>query len=404
MDEVRWMKTTGPQLTTPEDVIRKVLSSARQQLGMDVSFIAEASAERRLFRYVSGQTEAFGIRSGGSDPLSESYCALVLSGDGLAVTDAKTDPRTRDLAITSSQGIGCYAGVPVQFSDGRVYGTMCTLSKEGKQVTDADLRVLRLLVDLIKEPLEMLEGREQSMVTKRSSIEGILAGDGLQIALQPIVDLRTRTPAGYEALSRFSSESPRPDMVFADAHSVGLGIELELFAIEKALRLFESVDNTKYISVNLSPATADEARFQDLIATVPAERLVLEVTEHSAVDNYSLLNAALSHPRSRGTRLAVDDVGAGFASLSHILKLSPDILKLDRGLTMNVDTDLAEQALVGAMVSFAGRINAIALAEGTETTQAADALRVLGVNYGQGYLFGRPEIVSADDEREYSVQ
>lgn len=403
MDEVRWLKTTGPQLTTPEDVIRKVLSSAQQQLGMDVSFIAETSAERRLFRYVSGQAEAFGIKPGGSDPLSESYCAMVLSGDGLAVSDAQADPRTKDLRVTGSQGIGCYAGVPVQFSDGRVYGTLCTLSKQGKQIDEADLRILRLLVDLIKEPLEMLEAREQSVITKRSSIQRILAGDELQIALQPIVDLRTGKPAGYEALSRFASDSPRPDMVFADAHSVGLGTELELFAIEKALRLFQSVASDKYISVNLSPATADEARFQDLIATVPAERLVLEVTEHSAVDNYTMLNAALSHPRSRGARLAVDDVGAGFASLSHILKLSPDILKLDRGLTMNVDTDLSEQALVGAMVGFAGRINAIALAEGTETTQAADALRVLGVNYGQGYLFGRPEIVSADNQHAYAI-
>jgi len=118
--------------------------------------------------------------------------------------------------------------------------------------------------------------------------------------------------------------------------------------------------------------------------------VVLEVTEHVGVENYEQLSAARQRLRAAGVRLAVDDAGAGYASFRHIVRLGPDVIKLDRGIISGIDAEPAQCALAGALVGYAHDVGALVVAEGVETAEELSTLSDLGVDAVQGYLLGRP--------------
>ncbi|RYY31924.1 MAG: EAL domain-containing protein, partial [Sphingomonadales bacterium] len=199
-----------------------------------------------------------------------------------------------------------------------------------------------------------------------------------------------RAGAGCEALARFADAGARPPSDwFNEAAEVGLGVELEIAAIVNVLAAMPFVPADHYISINASPETVLSGQLEPLLKAANRPGLVIELTEHARVDDYGALRTALDGLRQYA-RIAIDDVGAGYSSLRHIIALEPDILKLDMSLTRDVDTDPARRALAGAMVNFASRIDASIVAEGIERVEEADVLRELGVTYGQGYLFSRP--------------
>ncbi|MBV8960015.1 MAG: EAL domain-containing protein, partial [Actinobacteria bacterium] len=144
------------------------------------------------------------------------------------------------------------------------------------------------------------------------------------------------------------------------------------------------------LAINVSPTTAMTGELAQLLARYPQERLVLELTEHAQVDDYDRLLEALTRLRSRGVCLAVDDAGAGFASLHHILLLSPDIIKLDISLVRDIHEDPVKRALACSLVTFAREIGSTIIAEGIETPDELATLADLGVPWGQGYHLGRP--------------
>jgi EAL domain-containing protein (putative c-di-GMP-specific phosphodiesterase class I) len=149
-----------------------------------------------------------------------------------------------------------------------------------------------------------------------------------------------------------------------------------------------------YISVNLSPETLLWPGLPDALRTapVPLSRMVVELTEHSAVEDYDALDGALRPLREVGLRIAVDDAGAGYASFRHILRLAPDLIKLDRSLISGIDGDPARRALAGAVVAFAREMGGVVVAEGVERSAELAVVLGLGVDAGQGYLLGRPSI------------
>jgi len=226
---------------------------------------------------------------------------------------------------------------------------------------------------------------------KLAAIEDVIINGGPRMVFQPVVDIETDCAIGVEALSRFDREPVRtPDVWFSEAAAVGLAAELELSAIDAAVRSIENLPFEQFMAVNLSPATICAKAFEESLDHWPLGRLVLELTEHQVVDDYELLNQSITGLRRRGVRLAVDDTGAGFASLTHIVKLAPDIIKLDLQITRGVDSDPAKRALAAALVRFAADMGAVITAEGIETAEELRVLRDLGVRYGQGYYLGRP--------------
>jgi len=237
----------------------------------------------------------------------------------------------------------------------------------------------------------------------RRRIEHVLTRSAVSVALQPIIDLKTGRLAGCEALARFPGSPHRPpDAWFAEAERVGLGAEIQLLALHAALRKLSELPAQCYLAVNISPDLAVRPEVRHLLETVDAQRIVVELTEHNAVQDYPALITALDLIRTRGTRLAIDDTGAGFAGFAHILRLAPDLIKLDRILTTGVDSDPARQALAGALVSFATATRAKVIAEGIETQAELDTLHCLGIHYGQGHLLGKPGPVA--DLMESRVQ
>jgi EAL domain-containing protein (putative c-di-GMP-specific phosphodiesterase class I) len=230
-----------------------------------------------------------------------------------------------------------------------------------------------------------------SDLVARKRIERALAPGGFAIVFQPIVDLREGRPVGLEALTRFSSEPTRPpNLWFEEAHAVGLGVEMELAAVELALRHQRELPRDIHLAVNVGPLAIASPSFPESLARVDAQHVVVELTEQVEIRDYSGLNQAISTVRSIGARLAVDDTGAGVSSLAHILKLAPDWIKLDRALTTGVDRDPVRRALASSLVTFAEETGSLIVAEGIETDGELAVLRSLGIRYGQGFYLRPP--------------
>jgi EAL domain-containing protein (putative c-di-GMP-specific phosphodiesterase class I) len=202
---------------------------------------------------------------------------------------------------------------------------------------------------------------------------------------------------GVEALSRFNVDPVRtPDIWFAEAATTGLGIELEMVAVLRALDCLSSLPAGMALTINAGPDTILSTELFDALARGGfGRRVIIELTEHSIVDDYPGLMTAIIRLRRQGVRLAVDDTGAGFASLAHILKLAPDFIKLDRELVDGIDLDPVRRALATALVAFAAQTGAEILAEGVETEEELEAVRALGIRYAQGFLIGRPAPVGS---------
>ena len=373
--------------------IDRILADLRAQLGMDVAFVSEFRGGQRIFRYVDAAPSNTAVIVGGSDPLEASYCQRVIDGRlPEVIPDATRIPECLSLPATFAIPVGAHISVPIHRADGSVYGTFCCFSGEpDPSLKDRDAAMLRILAPLIGDYLEN-EGVETA---RRGEIfdrtRRILDAGGPDIVFQPIKHLARGTTSGYEALARFpASAGLPPDLWFIEAAEVGLGVELELAAISVALRHFSDLPGDAYLSVNASTPAILSAEFAGVISRVPSARVVLELTEHAAVGDYAGLNAALRAYRSAGLRIAVDDTGAGYASMSHILQLHPDIIKLDRSLTLGIAEDRARQAMATSLVSFSSEIGAHVVAEGIETERHLSVLISVGVEFGQGYHLGRP--------------
>lgn len=215
----------------------------------------------------------------------------------------------------------------------------------------------------------------------------------VKVALQPVVRLADGEVVGYEALSRFGGRVPT-DRWFRGASRCGLGGELERVTLQAALQLLDQLPESVFLAVNVSPAALDDATVLSLLHAADLSRIVVEVTEHEAVGDYRATRGLLEGLRSRGARIAVDDTGAGFASLRHVLMLQPDVIKLDTSLTRDVQHSERQQSLVVALAGFAAEVGTIVLAEGIETEEQLDKLRELGVPLGQGWHLGVPTVVT----------
>ncbi|MDX6402331.1 MAG: hypothetical protein QOF27_2937 [Gaiellaceae bacterium] len=371
--------------------IERILSLARAALDMDVAVMSAFDGDF-VIRAVEGEHEWFDLNVGLRIPVDQTYCGRMTKGEiPQLVNDAATDDRTADLPLTREAGIGAYIGVPIRLWDGTLYGTLCCLSRAAEpSLNGRDVRFLRVLAEIVADQLDrdQLEGEKRRLEWSR--IRAILDRDDVYVEFQPVFDLLDRSIVSLEALARFWTEPMRPPSVwFAEANEVGLGAELELAAIRSALQRIDEFPAGVGLALNVSPATALDPRFCELLLDV-AERIVIEITEHAQVDDYDALASALARLRERGAQLAIDDVGAGFANLRHILRLAPDIVKLDLSLTQEISRDPARKALATSLVGFAEGVGAAIVAEGISSDEDLTLLRALGVDYGQGFYLARP--------------
>jgi EAL domain-containing protein (putative c-di-GMP-specific phosphodiesterase class I) len=220
---------------------------------------------------------------------------------------------------------------------------------------------------------------------RRHQISDIIDDELFHIVFEPVVHLPTGTTVGYEALTRFDG-GIAPDHCFEMAQSVGLGSALESVCARAALRDAEHLPVGAWLAVNFSPSAVIDGSAAAVVKGA-ARDIVVEITEHNQIDNYAAVRRAIAG--CGDVRVAVDDAGAGFASLRHILELQPDIIKLDIALVRDIDIDPARQALAAGLRHFAALTGTTLVAEGVETMAEANAVRTLGVELAQGYLFSR---------------
>lgn len=376
-------------------IITDMLHAMRELLGMKAGFVSEFVSGQRVFRYVDADDHFQPISVGGADPLSESYCQRVVENiTPQLIPDATREPSVQDLAATQGLPVGAHVSVPIQFSDGSVFGTFCCFSDEpNESLNERDLTVFKLFAGFASEILEqqLKEQRSREMITQR--IKHVIDHQQFDLHYQPIVNMAERRLVGHEVLTRFSAEPVRsPDKWFNEAVEVGLNHELEEKVIQQALRELEHFPEGTYLALNISPETLLAEGLLDWLQEQPLKRLVVEISEHSSVsmESYQKINDILAPLRARGLRLAVDDAGAGYASFRHILKLEPDIIKLDGSLTDQIDTDPTMQALAAAFVLFAEKTGAKIVAECVENQAELEAIMALQVSKVQGYHLGRP--------------
>lgn len=244
----------------------------------------------------------------------------------------------------------------------------------------------------------------------RARIARLIEEELLEILFQPIVDLRTGTVAGYEALARPRPESSfdGPGELFASAEAVGLTNEVEGIARRLALRSAEDWADRAHLFLNNSPLVLLGQSFVEAIASeieasaVARDQVVLEITERTNESVLDPLGGRAQVLRQLGFQIALDDVGAGISGLNQIMAIRPNWIKLDRDLIAGIELDPLKQNMMRLFVQFTRLSNMNLVAEGIEREEELEWLVLLGVTHGQGFLLARPGQV--DPEREQGIK
>jgi EAL domain-containing protein (putative c-di-GMP-specific phosphodiesterase class I) len=375
--------------------VDQMLEVIRRHLGMDVAFVSSIDEQRRVFRHVASGAPQTAVVVGAGHDLEATYCTRIVSGAlGALTPDAQADPVVSDLPITGELGIRGYAGVPITVASGRVYGTLCAFSHDVHDFGEDDVHALELAAALIAHRLDeagWVEDGRSAAAADRALVAAALEHADVHMVFQPVVALRTRHVLGYEALARFAGEEVRgPEDWFAMARRLGLDVQLQRDTVAAGLRHLPDIDPGRFLAVNLSDAALLDDGVRALLRRAPADQLVVELTEQEPADAGPDLLAAVAELRDDGVRIALDDLGAGYASLERILSLTPELIKLDRALVVGIWDDPSRQAMVQSLATFARAVDAEVVAEGIEAQADADALRILGVSMGQGFLLGAP--------------
>ena len=285
----------------------------------------------------------------------------------------------------------------------RIEQAMVGLLEVGSAGEDASARMTERLPALVEfasiasAVLGPSMSSRAQLSRSRERILAIMEQAAFHPVFQPIVDLATLAVIGYEALTRFD-DGTSPDGQFRAAAAMGLGVELEVATLRAVLAAAASPPAMPWLNVNVSPAVVLAGEpLRSLAAAYPGH-LVLEVTEHAVISDYAAFREAVASLGS-DVQIAVDDAGAGFASLRHIVELRPHIVKIDRSLVAGIDADPARQALLAGLRHFADSLGCSLIAEGIETEAELATLITLDVRSGQGYLLGRPGPFPASPRR-----
>jgi len=312
--------------------------------------------------------------------------ALILPGvDGPRAAEAAERARAAIADVdVGGKPLSCSAGVATYPADAREAGRLLELADGALYWAKRSGR------DQSRRYDHRLAG-QLSGDGQRAEIEALLAEEGSIVPVfQPVLELATGRVAGYEALARMPDGPFRPpDEWFTQAHRAGLGAALEAAALRAALRAQGRPERT-FLALNVSPGAllSPEVR-----AALPDDLhgIVIELTEHELFSTDHALDRELERLRGRGARIALDDAGNGYAGLQQIIRIAPDILKLDRSLVDGVHDDPHRFALLEALISFAATTRAAVCAEGVETLDDLAVLAAIDVTYAQGWALARPE-------------
>lgn len=382
------------------DLIRRILKLARETLSMELGYFGTFDGAVETYRVVEGTSQRLGLREGSTLRLDQTLCWHVASGQiGGVVPDARRDRVTRDLTPVREGGVASYIGVPVHL-DGELMGMLCLICADAKpQLSGQDLAMMRLLGKVVAIELsletEMDRARRRELPTLRRALRP--TSPDLRMVYQPVARLEPRLQTkrlqvrSVEALSRFGLQPPHPVEYWFDlGWRSGIGVDVEMAAVERALAALRLLPEPIRLAVNVSPETLASPRLRDAIPPEEAHRVTVELTEHVLFDDYEALRPGLERVRAAGVSLAIDDLGSGTSNLQSVVELAPDLIKVDISITRGVESDPRSRALIAALVAFTRDTGIKLVTEGVERAETARALLDLGVEYGQGYWLSRP--------------
>jgi EAL domain-containing protein (putative c-di-GMP-specific phosphodiesterase class I) len=389
--------SVAPTENTGKAFIDKIVHAVRVHLGMDVAFVSRFRQHERVFTHVDS-VDGSALKQGDVMALDQGYCNRIVCGElPELIPDTSSVQAAAGIAETQNVPIGAHIGVPIRLQGGRLYGTFCCFRRNSDHTLgQRDLEIVRLFAELIADKIDSDLAATDRLDEKEARIRRIIAANQPIVFYQPIYSLEGMRVSGWESLSRFRCEPVRsPDLWFQEADEVGLGRVLELCAIRTALAGLDQLPDSTYVAFNCSAETILDGELGHVLARAPLERVVLEITEHAVVQDYESIVSALEPFRKKGMRLAIDDAGAGYSSLRHILRLDPDLIKLDMSLVRDIDKDSRRRALASALIAFGRETGCSIIAEGVETPEELMVLRSLGADKAQGNLLSRA--ISLDD-------
>jgi EAL domain-containing protein (putative c-di-GMP-specific phosphodiesterase class I)/GGDEF domain-containing protein len=256
------------------------------------------------------------------------------------------------------------------------------------------IRTERLIYRGMREAAQAarsVESRERAR--KVSALKDTLREGAVYIVYHPIVVTETREVYGYEALARGKARALRsPEVLFGVAEEANLIWELSRLCRRRAIEGMDAhLEPEQLLFINIDPHDFRDPTFRyldlDELGVEEPGRIVLEITERTAITDYPTFQGYLKEFRDRGFRFAVDDAGSGYAGLGSIANLEPDFIKLDISLISGIDANFMKQNLVETMVQFANDHGIKVIAEGVEREEEWQTVRRLGVHFTQGFLF-----------------
>jgi EAL domain-containing protein (putative c-di-GMP-specific phosphodiesterase class I)/DNA-binding response OmpR family regulator len=390
--------------SVPEEAAQVVVAELAQRTGSDYIGVLQLSPNGRL-QPLATFTPTDGVRRSGPALQPARARELILRAlAGPWVEQVPDRGPAEPVDAFWSASLDVVAGCPI-YSGHEVVALLAMgvrVDPDSRSGREPENRLLAAVIDFASV-LGAVAGSaiadRRQTASERIRLRRMLHAREFHPVYQPIVSLRTLETIGYEALTRFSDGTP-PDVRFAQAAAVHMGVEYELAAVEAALSGASQLSREMLLAVNISPEVLREAGFRLARVLARADRpIVLELTEHHAIGDYPALRTAIG--RLPNVQIAVDDAGAGFASLRHILELRPAFAKLDINLVRGIERDELRQALVAGLVYYARRTGCRLIAEGVEGREESDALERVGIEYAQGFLFARPGALETSRDADH---
>ena len=274
-------------------------------------------------------------------------------------------------------------------------------------------RLERVVYEGLEEALsESLDRESEDAKHRARRLIEIIDLEQVHTLVHPVFRMQDLSIVGYEALSRGpeGGEFERPDKLFKVAYDADLVVRLERLCRKKALEAATHMPDDRTLFLNIEPDSVNDPQLRDITfstlladSSLTPERVVLEITERTAIVDFVAFRQTLEYLRTIGFAVAVDDAGAGYGSLQCLAEVRPEWVKIDLSLVRSCDTDHVRRQLIGSLVDFARGIGVKLVAEGIETKAEFHALRDIGVEFGQGFLFSMP-VPPFPDEDSFDLE
>ncbi|GAC1333701.1 MAG: hypothetical protein NVSMB17_14450 [Candidatus Dormibacteria bacterium] len=390
-------------------LIDRILVLAREHLGMELAYIGQVGADQQTITAANAAGEGPAVGLGQVLPFDDTYCARMMRGEmAQFVPDTGADPVAREVPVHPAAGIGAYVGVPIQLSNGSIYGTLCAVSATARSnLTVQDAEFMRMLAGVAAWEMERDLSGAASMQARAKELRDAIESGAVTLYYQPKMELDSGRIRSVEALARWimpDGEVVQPDDFIPLATETGLDGLLTERVLEIAVAqaaTWSAQGQPLRVAVNVPAGVLLSTGFARLVGEtldrhgVSPVWLEVELTESDVMRDAARAVPVLGSLHTMGIHLAIDDFGTGYSSLAYLRELRVNTVKVDKSFVIPLARPGADPNLVKAMIDLAHNLGLMVVAEGVEDADTARLLRDLGCETIQGYWLSRPVVAEA---------